>query len=384
MKIGRHRPRRSGNILVLTAFLITVSFVILAFAVDLGYYQVVSGQLQRSADAAAITSAWDLLHNSPLVGGDAALASSKARASATQYVTLNTEVGKAPDLAAGDVTIGYLQNPSDTSQPILTAASNPPGNPARFNVVQVTIRRTADQNGEVPFSFSRVIGFNSLPSTARATAAFINNFSGFKTPSSGGNLMIFPFALDKETWDGLLAGTGTDGWSYDPVTKKPVSGADGVLEVNLFPQGTGAPGNRGTLRIGRNNNGTRFLGEQILNGLTADDLAPYGGALKLNAAGELILPGDTGISAGMKAELGQILGETRIVPIFNSVAGQGAGAQYTIVAFAGIRVMECNLTGSMSSKRVMIQPAVFSANGGIPGGSTQTSYYMFSPVWLVR
>ncbi len=67
------------------------------------------------------------------------------------------------------------------------------------------------------------------------------------------------------------------------------------------------------------------------------------------------------------------------------MTGPGNNAQYTIVAFAGVRIMDVKLTGSMSSKRVIIQPAGVRTRGGIPGsGPTPKTYFVFSPVHLVH
>ena len=48
---------RSGNILVLTAFMIVGMMALLAFAIDLGYLYVAKTELQRSADSAAMVVA---------------------------------------------------------------------------------------------------------------------------------------------------------------------------------------------------------------------------------------------------------------------------------------------------------------------------------------
>lgn len=382
MRLRHRRQRRAGNVLVLTVFLMAGCMALLAMAIDLGYIQVASTQLQRSADAAAIASAWELVENSPLTGGSVALSQTSARTAAGQYVALNNVSGGTPTLAFGDTTIGYLQNPSDRSQTINTAFD-----PVRFNTVQVRVRKAADTGGELSLFFARVLGMNSVSKEAVATAAFINNFKGFNTPSSGDNLGFLPIALDKQTWDALMAGGGSDNWNWDAGNKCISSGGDGIREVNLYPQGTGSPGNRGTVDIGSNNNSTCDISRQIRTGISPADMAAFkaaGRTLEFNAQGQFFLNGDTGISAGVKDDLASICGQTRIIPIFNSVSGNGNNAEYTIVGFAGVRIMEVKLTGSASSKRVIVQPATVTAMGGIPGGETQTSYYLFSPVWLVR
>jgi hypothetical protein len=209
--------------------------------------------------------------------------------------------------------------------------------------------------------------------------------SGFRPPSSGRNLNVLPFALDVQTWQALLAGFAPDSWTWDELSGNVRPGPDGIREANLFPQGTGSPGNRGTIDIGASNNSTADISRQIVEGISAEDLEHLGGRLELGPEGTLDLNGDTGISAGMKAALASIIGQPRILPLFGAVAGNGNKAQYTIVGFAGVRVLEVELTGKMTGKRVIIQPARVQIQGGIPAtDDQQSSYFLYSPVWLVR
>ena len=376
----RHRYRqRRGNVLVLTVFMMTAIFALLACAVDLGYIEVVQTELQRTADSAAIAAAWELIDEQALCGyGDTWLTEQNARNTATEYAILNRVLRQSMGLAQEDIAVGYLANPSDPASPMCFDGMHP------ANAVWVRVRKTADQNGEVPLFFARVLGTNQAACQAEATAAILNNICGFRAPSNGENLEMLPLALDQDTWNALLAGSGTDDWTWNAELGEVQSGPDGILEANLFPQATGAPGNFGTVDIGNDNNSTADIARQILHGVTADDLAHHGGSLELDENGELQLNGDTGISAGVKDELETIKGKPRIMPVFNDVTGPGNNAQYTVVDFAGIRILEVKLTGKMSSKRVIIQPANVLTHGGIPGGDNQTSSFVYSPVWLVR
>jgi hypothetical protein len=249
------------------------------------------------------------------------------------------------------------------------------------------VQRTSDQNGQIPLFFARVLGFENKAATAEATAALIHSFSGFQMPSDGSNLEILPFALDLTTWENLVNGIGNDSFSYNPSTKSVTAGCDSILECNLFPQATGSPGNRGTVDIGGSNNSTSDIARQILNGINQadfDSMIGQGRSLDLTATGSIELNGDTGISAGVKDELAAIRGKPRIIPIFDSVSGNGNNAEYTIVKFVGVRVMDVKLTGSMSNKRVIIQPCNIVAKGGIPSTGPSATDYIYSPVWLVR
>jgi len=379
-QLGKRRVRRrKGTILVLTALLMIVLMAVVAFAVDLGYINVARTELQRSADAAAIAATWDLVDQGALSNQSrsATALEANARSRAAQYAGLNKVLSAVPGVSEDDVFVGRMANPKDPNCQLTAFGAYAP------NAVRVRVRKTADQNGEVPYFFARVMGFDKLAVQAQATAAFLSDIKGFTAPSDGSNVEIMPFALDQTTWNAMLSGNTGDNWRYDLSTKTVVAGSDGVREINLYPQGTGSPGNRGTVDIGSSNNSTADISRQILKGVSPADLAHHGGKLVFDSSGKLYLNGDTGISAGVKDELASIIGKPRIIPIFSSVSGPGNNAEYTIVQFVGVRVLDVKLTGSMSSKRVIIQPANVLSRGGI-SGSTGTSQFVYSPVTLVR
>jgi hypothetical protein len=359
-----------------------------AFCVDLGYLSVARTELQRSADAAAMAAAWELV-DEELLQGTPSLDNGidQAREKAQQYAAQNRVCSRQPSVDAnagndpdGDIVIGTVWNLSDHSEPISF------GDPTDYNVVQVRVRRDSVSNGNVPFFFAPVLGIKNQPSRAQATAGLVKNISGFRAPARGGDhIGILPFALDIDTWNALLAQQTPDDWTWDPQTKTITPGPDGVHEVNLYPQGTGSPGNRGTVDIGSSNNSTNDIARQILDGISPDELQYHGGTLELDENGELLLNGDTGISAGVKDELASIKGQPRIIPIFSQVVGPGNNAEYTIVMFVGVRILDVKLTGSMNSKRVIIQPANVVTKGVIPAPSQEpTSHFVYSYPILIR
>jgi Flp pilus assembly protein TadG len=371
--------RRRGSVLALTAVLMIVLIAFVAMAIDIGYLYTMRAELQRTADAAAIAATWELMDKNGKTGTETASSlTTSANSKAVQYAALNLVGNSAPGLASGDVVVGYMADPSDPSSPLIaTPAGLLP------NAVQVKIQRTSDQNGQVPLFFARALGASQQSLTAQATAALVSTFSGFKAPADGSNLNILPFALDETTWNSLSA-SGTDSWTYNADSGTVTAGGDGVKEVNLFPQGTGMPGNRGTVDIGSSNNSTADIARQIRNGISASDLAYLGGTLQLNGSGELHLNGDTGISAGVKDDLVSIIGKPRIIPLFRTVVGPGNNADYTIVKFVGVRVLDVKLTGSLATKYVMIQPCNVAMKGGIYDPNATGTQYVYSPVWLVR
>jgi len=371
--------RRQGSVLALTAVLMIVLIAFLAMAIDVGYLYTMRSELQRTADSAAIAATWELMDKNGKSGTEtAASLTSSANSKAAQFAALNLVGNASPGLGSSDVVVGYMADPSNPNSPLIaTPAGLLP------NAVQVRVQRSSDQNGQVPLFFARALGASQQSLTAQATAALVSTFSGFKAPADGSNLNILPFALDEATWN-TLSTAGTDSWTYNPDTQTVTAGADGVKEVNLFPQGTGSPGNRGTVDIGSANNSTADVARQIRNGISASDLAAMGGSLQFDASGELHLNGDTGVSAGVKDDLSSIIGKPRIIPIFNKVVGPGNNADYTIVKFVGVRVLYVKLTGSMASKAVIIQPCNVAMKGGIYDPNATGTQYVYSPVWLVR
>jgi hypothetical protein len=386
LQVQHNRERRKGTVSVLAAVMMVMFLVIVAFALDLGYIMLVDAELQRTADSAAMAGCWELIDDEMASSGiDLSDEIVLARTQAVGFAALNKVTALAPVVdrndangAEGDVLLGYLSDPSDPNCEMAFGDSD------RFNAVRVRVHKSTTQNGEVPYFFARVLGLQSEALQAEATAVLLNNVGAFTAPPEGKRLDILPFALDEDTWNGLLAGGGSDTWRWNSATGTVVSGSDGIREVNLFPQGTGSPGNRGTVDIGGCNNSTADIARQIVDGISADDLDHHGGSLEFNDDGELFLNGDTGISAGVKDELASIKGEPRIIPIFSAVMGPGNNAEYTIVKFVGVRIMEVKLTGSMSSKRVIIQPANVMIWGGKATGATTTTEYVYSPVWLLH
>jgi uncharacterized membrane protein len=54
---------RRGNIILLSAFVLTMAFAFAAFSIDIGYLSVTKGQLQAAVDAATLAAAMELNPN---------------------------------------------------------------------------------------------------------------------------------------------------------------------------------------------------------------------------------------------------------------------------------------------------------------------------------
>lgn len=385
-RIRTHRPEdRRGTIAVLGAVLSIIMIGMVAFSVDIGYMFSVKEELQRTADSAALAAAWKY-GNGLADDLSSSACQSNGRIAAADAAAAN-EIGNmsplldtnASNSACGDMVFGTIGDFDASTQ--LDSSD-----PDTFNAVTVKVRRDSNLNGEAPLFFAKVFGVSSAAMEASATAALIRNVGGFEAPSSGANIDLLPFALDRVTHEAWLAKDEcvvTDDWTYDEQTGQVTCGPDGWYEVNLYPQGTGSPGNRGTVDIGGANNSTNDIARQIMHGVNACDLDDLGKPLVFDGCGKLTLNGDTGISAGVKDELADIIGEPRCIPIFSEVNGPGNNAIYTIVAWQGVRIMDVKLTGPMKKKHVTIQRAPLICDGAVQAESAGKSDQVYSRVVLV-
>jgi Flp pilus assembly protein TadG len=382
------RNRRKGSVLILSAILMVVMCAFLAFAVDLGFLYVAKNQLQNSADSAAMAGAWELLQERRLQG-DVALADVMASArDQTVWYAAHNEVVKSPPVMVhnlgnspdGDVVFGRLTSSGDFTTF---------GNESEYNSVLVRVSRTAERNGDVPLFFARVLGFESSGMTADAVATFRDGVRGFRPSPATGNPSLVPFSLHIDLWNALINGGGSDNWDYSVDTGELVVGSDNVREIQLFPNGTDGSGNFGTLEIGSPDNGTPDLARQIEYGLSADDLSYHDGALELDAlTNTLQLAGDPGLSAGVKSAIEAIKGTPRTIALHDLVWSPGDNAQFRIVGFAGVRIVDYWLDGKNWREELLhyvtIQPAVVIDDSAITDNASGTSYFVHQRVTLSR
>jgi Flp pilus assembly protein TadG len=390
----RSRGDRRGNVIVLTAFFMTVMVAFVALGVDLGFLQNARVELQTSADSSAMAAAAELTYYDeslmtqealPQVIGDYL---DSARDRAVQYAALNEVCQSAPvvdpntsNAQSGDVVIGYLAHGADPQGPLDTTDSQ------KFNAVQIRVRRVSSQNGEVPMFFGKTLGLDSVATAAIATAIIEKNVKGFRTPDDNETINVLPIAIDRETWNNLINyGTiSEDNWRWDESTNTVVLGPDNIKEVNLFPQGTGWARKRGIVDIGSSSSTTADLERRIVQGINKQDMLDLGKPLEFDGSGNLTLNGDMGISFAVHDELVSLIGKTRVIPIFESVTGTGNNCTYTIVQWAGVRILDVKLAGPNSSKRLTVQPASVVSKYASPNpDSTPTSWFVYTPPKLVR
>lgn len=394
-KESSHGPTvRRGAVIPLVAVSSVVLVGVAALAIDSGVLYQARTELQASADAAALAAANGMLVERLRGTQNLSELMAAARNEAIAVAAQNSILGANPVVdgnlandADGDVVFGHLANPNNLNEPLSF------DKPDKYNTALVRIRRSDVRNGPVELYFARIFGINSTNMIAEAAAILEDACVGFNTPPSNGTVRssLLPLALHIDAWRDLLAGTLTNGdhYAYNPDTGEVSGGDDGFNELNIYPgSGTGTqlltPGNFGTVDIGNPNNSTADLSRQIRYGPNAADFAYFGGQLKLGPDGTVLLNADTGLSAGIKDDLAAIKGQPRTIPLFNRVAGNGNNSMFTIVGFAGIRIVNVRLTGSMKTKEVIIQPAAVHDTTVITNPGSTTSYSVYGPIRLVR
>jgi hypothetical protein len=399
----------------------------LAFAIDLSYWAVVHTEAQTAADSAALAGAAKLFDPDTLSSGliNGALINlqngadvENAREEAQFYASLNKAGGLNLELKNSDIDIGYLADPSDHDSFNDSGELDYSGWPARpYNAVRVRIHRDAVHSGGSlqPF-FSRVIGGGEMEVLATATAVYeMGSIEGFQIyPGGPQNSKLLPFGMYKPAWDALLAANTvgqvpiimpdgstqmmeiTDDFTVDPDKHDPsgVTGSDegngqsrpdGIKEIKLYPNSDLTPGNFGTLDIGNHDNSSNDIKRQILYGPNKADFDAIGGGLFATPDDPLDLNGDTGISAGFKEELRSIIGQDRIIPVYTQVVNPGNNAEFTIVTFVGITIVDVELTGANKLKHVTIQPRfVFDGTIKDRPGVFKSELLVSRPVQLVR
>lgn len=379
------RESRRGSIFVLATGLLIMIFGFAAFAVDISYISLTRAQLQKSADAAALAAVQELEGGwgagAELTAAQAALA---ARTAARDVAFANEGGGSRHvylDMTR-DVRLGQLQWNPATSQWVKSWGTSP------YNLVEVTVHRdqVGSSNGDRPLDlfFAPILGQDSASLSVTSVSAMLPGTGLKKIP--GKMMGVLPIAVDVQTWNSYMANQiGSDSYRYNSSTKTISTGSDGIKELNIYPDpNTNLPsGNRGTVDFGHSGNSTADIARQILYGLNDSDLAFLGGKLDFDDL-PMIINGDTGLSAGIKNELDAIKGQPRMIPLFSQVSGPGNNAMYTIVKFVPIRIVNVNLTGKPSDKRVLVQPAPYSDPSVVTGEKVITQDTIFGAGSLVR
>ncbi len=281
---------------MLVALAVVPLLGMVAFAVDYGYLLKARADLQRAADATALAAVLSL---EPAPNGEQDLVA--VRDAVREYAAAN--VGAGFTVLDGDIVVGRFEPTTIYSNLQILQTGI-------FDTVRVTLRRDGNANARAPLFFARAIGFGEASIVVTATAA-LQKANGLKAGSD-----ILPFGVPLTEWENMNQG---EAWTIY---------GDGKI---LDDWGRELPGNWGTIDVGCNSNSTDDLNTQILEGLQQSDLDAlyeYGTIptnTHINAFYAMWLDADTGLSIGLKHSINQIIGEQRLVPIYDTITEDASG-----------------------------------------------------------
>lgn len=405
MTPAQNGSRRRALVLAFTAVCLIFLLGFASLAVDIGHGYAIKAKLQNTADAAALAGAGALFSDELIL--KTYDPKPDIIEDVQEYTLKNAEAYKLTDNTSGslltacgdDIVIGHITDPTDETEGIDTAHPT-------INAVEVTLRRDSHCNGPVSTFFAGLIGMSEMNISAAATAYYDDRFAGFfPPPTTPGPLT--PFSISKTYYEEQLAAP-QDNLSWNPTTQTVQTGSDGIGEIKIYTDKQkgkdkkededtglddlpdGGAGNYGTLHVGLQGNGTSDLGAQIQDGITQQQVTDALGTGELRFIDEdggaltYELPGNPGISAGLSSYIEGRVGDVIAFFIHDNVSSGGSNAQFHIVGIAFGRLVEVNLHGSPSKKRVVIQPAVYGGPGVITDPNAPSSGGLVAVLRLIR
>ncbi len=152
-------PARRGVLLMLIAFLIPVLMVIVGFAVDLAYMQLVRTELRVAADLAAKAAAQEL---------SASQGQGQAITAAMEIAAENEVGGVGLKLTGSDIEFGRSTRQANGTWSFAVGATP-------LNSVRVTARRdSTSPDGGLPLFFGRFYGHTTFEPTVSSISSFLD------------------------------------------------------------------------------------------------------------------------------------------------------------------------------------------------------------------
>ncbi|MFT5303568.1 MAG: hypothetical protein ACI814_004388, partial [Mariniblastus sp.] len=322
-----------GSAALLVIVLMVPLLGLLAFSIDYGFLLFVQTDLQRTADQAALAAVREL---TPDQYGNQDLA--KVRATVREYVQLN--LGDDFVVQDSDIEIGRYDSPKIYDELVIL-------NTGIFDTVRISLRRDEEANHSVVLYFAKLIDHDAAGVSVQAAAVLQ------RARYIGPGADVFPFAIEQKAWNVL--GQGETLAIY----------GDGRIEDEFGQQ---IPGNWGTVDIGSASNSASSLSNQILSGLTQDDLDSLYNQNRISTteyidSGLVIkLNGDTGLSAGLKFAVRDVETQMRIAPVYREMIGQGGNLEFEIIEWVAIEVVNSSWHGSQNSSIEVRKSYIYDQN----------------------
>jgi Flp pilus assembly protein TadG len=371
--LRNNQGKRRGGIVVLAAFLMAILVGMLAFAIDIGYMSTVKAELQNAADAAALAGAERI--QSQFVQYYAPGQTSQT--SIYNYTTTNTTDPNSP-IATAQRFAGYnkaggvyLQLPaSDVSFSYYDGTTFQAASTVLFpNTVTVTTRRDTTANNPLNLFFGNIFGVSNSNITATASATiYAGDVTSLKV-IPGVNAHILPVALDVNVWTQFASGNLNSPW----LTGMTSPGPNGMAQLQVYPFSTNTPGSFGLLDTGVPANNAPAFRNWIDYGSTPNDISYLltNSMLPVSPSAPEPWKVGPGLTSTLLSNFQDQMDVPNLIPLFvpvnpptigapdpgsNYVAatGNGQGATYAIVGFAGVQITQATGTGNNMNVSVQL------------------------------
>lgn len=376
------QPRQRGGFgLAWLVVALTVVVAVAALALDVSLIGFAHQQQRSGCESAALAGAAELMDRNVLYPdrwkNDSAAERERAEQTAEQVVAaqsaaaalagLNRVDGDPLELQmnwsndpGGDVVAGWVEEPCVVGSPLDAWRGE-----GACNSLLAVSSRTAERGSPITLWLGSLVGVPEVGVQARARATVIQQVCGFR-PVDNADVPMFPIAVLRDGEHGWLEQAfatpeahRNDRFAVDYETGEIDSGPDGIPEITLsIPLG----GRHGHAGRGRRNCAPLLIGPdarerfagQVRYGLGRDDLSALDGEFSLD--GDLRLPTDDALAAGLPGLLDVLKGTVRVWPLGSPVATGGAEG-YDIEGFGGGTVVDCRIEGRKHKRCTIVVQA---------------------------
>ena len=171
---------------------------------------------------------------------------------------------------------------------------------------------TVTTHTTAPAYFLKALGFDSTPVTATAVA---------RAEAVTSVYGAMPFTVSST--QAQLSGSGCPCFGVQTTLQLGKSGSGGFAILDI-------DGSQGNV-----SNST--LASWIVNGCTCNTSAPVW--IYIN-------PGNSYSSGAVQSAMNQIIGQTMLFPVYDTIQGTGSNAQYHIIAFSAFQISSFNFSGN--------------------------------------
>lgn len=351
----------------IVALALLVAMLGLALVLDRLWLESARLELQTAAESSALAGARELVSDQQLIDpADTQALIDQAVQSAMMAAVQNYAVGQPVIVNEGDVQFPGWGDPAETG-------NSEAQTPAFPRSIAVEAHRTRFRGNPVALFVSELTRQPYGDAAARAVAAISGPVSGVR-PLSGSTIPALPLAIwwrdpagqRNDTWQvAIEQRRGRDEFSIDAESQAVVSGPDGIPELTLRTIRTGGPVTEANVQL--IDVGSAFredaLQRQISTGWNSEDLAEWGGELRLPASADgsaaLTILGLPQLESSDRDQLEQIAGQPRIALLYSQATPAEGTPCHNVDCnrLVAIRVLKVVDQGD-GSCRVTVQPTV--------------------------